>query len=124
MSVLTSRQHSAILHLLAGMTIVDAAKAAGVAEKTLHAWLKEETFTAELAAARRQAIGTALDTLTASGRAAAEVIVTLMSDTKIAPTTRLRAAESVLDRLTRWIELEDLARRIEALEARANANNP
>lgn len=119
---LTSRQHSAILHLLGGKTIVDAAKAAGVAEKTLHAWLKEPAFAEELAAARRQAIGTALDVLTASARDAAAVVVALVNDKTVAPLVRLRAAEALLDRLSRWVELEEMQRRIEALEARLASN--
>lgn len=119
---ITPKQTAAIAALMTGATIEAAASAVGVNAATVHRWLRDPAFVEELAAARRLTIGAALDTLTAGARAAAAEIAALVNDKSVAPLVRLRAAEALLDRLTRWVELEDLQRRIEALEGRLASN--
>ena len=88
----------------------------GVPETTISRWQRDPAFIAELAAHRREAIRTSLDFLTAGARAASGEILAVMRDKANPPSVRLRAACEVLDRLSKWVEVEDLENRIKMLE--------
>lgn len=115
---LTPKQVALVTALLEGKTLDAAAQAAGVAYTTARRWRRRPEFVAALAEARRELISGALDVLSVGARAAAAELLSLLRDKTVSPMVRLRAAEAVLDRLTRWIELEDLEARIRALEER------
>lgn len=114
-----AKQDALAAALLSGKSIPQAAIAAGVTERTAYRWTKDPVFLAELAKLRREAIRASLDFLTAAARAAAGEIVITMRNPDVPPAVRLRAACEVLDRLTAWVELEDLDSRIATLEAAA-----
>lgn len=115
---LTPKQVKLITALLEGRTLEQAAEAAGVAYITAKRWRRDPDVIAELADARRELIAGALDVLTVGARAAAGELLALLRDKTVSPMVRLRAAEAVLERLHRWVELEDLDARLKALEAR------
>jgi hypothetical protein len=120
---ITSKQATMIAALLIGKRIEDAAAVAKVSERTAYRWLREPVFQAELAAARRQVIGSSLDILTAGARLAAGVLVEVCNDRLKPASVRVRAASELLDRLHKWVEFEDLAARIAALEEKHAAND-
>ena len=111
---LPRKMHAAIAALLTAPTEADAAAQAGIGEATLRRWKQRQDFRDAMRSASqailndtlakvRAASGRALDTLTAA------------LDEPHAP-TRVRAALGLLDLATK-IEVDDLARRFEALEA-------
>jgi hypothetical protein len=112
------QREAAIAALLTAPTVGDAAKAARVSEKTLRRWLAEPAFAEPYRAARRQALDTAIGTLTA---ATGEAVVTLRRNMSEAapPAVQVRAAVALLDLALRGAELIDLAERVEQLEAAA-----
>lgn len=114
------KQLAAIEALLTFATRKDAAQAAGVDRKTLQRWLANPTFAAELRAAESAVMDEASRRLLSIANDALTVIDETLKDTTIPPSVRLRAAESILDRLAAWQD-RDLERRIVALEERLGA---
>lgn len=116
--VLTAAQQKAVQALLTAPSIAAAAKSAGVAERTLHRWLRENAhFRDALAQAEGQVIGAVTRRLVGYADHALTVMVTVMADKTNSPATRLRAAQAILDSMLRLRELRNLEERISALEA-------
>src|SRR5262245_17197290 len=92
----TRRWERAIAALLAEPTIGQAAKAAGISDKTLRRWLKEPAFSAEYRAARRQAVDHALTILR---QMAGEAVETLRRNLgpSVPESVQVRAALAILD---------------------------
>ncbi len=113
------KKEAAIAALLSQRTIEDAARAANIGVNTLLRWLKDPGFAAEYRTARRAAYGHAIARLQQGSGAAAAILLKLMLDPATPASTRARAAESVLDRAHKAIELEDLDARLTELERAA-----
>src|SRR5258706_9546410 len=113
------KKEAAIAALLSQRTIDDAARAVNIGANTLLRWLKDPTFAAEYRSARRAAYGQAIARLQHGAAAAAAILLKLMYDSATPASTRMRAAESVLDRAHKAIELEDLDARLTELERAA-----
>lgn len=112
---LTAKQHKAIAALMSSTTIVKAAAAAGVNERTIYTWLEDTAFDAAYRAARREAVQQAIALLQKGSSNAVGVLFTLMSTGS--PTVKLGAARTVLELSIKAVELEDIMARLEALEA-------
>lgn len=110
------KQDLAIAALLHSESIRDAAKEAGIAEATLHRYLKDESFKAEYHAAKREVINHAICRLQQSAGKAVKALVEI-SESKGAPASaRVSAARTILEISMKAIEFEDLEKRIAALE--------
>lgn len=118
-----AKMTAVITALLSGQSGTQASKTTGVPETTISRWQRDPAFIAELAAHRREAIRTSLDFLTAGARAASGEILAVMRDKANPPSVRLRAACEVLDRLSKWVEVEDLENRIKVLEDAARTHS-
>ncbi len=109
---LSRKQEQTIAALLTCNSITAAAAGCGIAEATLHRWLKETTFQTAYREARRQIVqqasGTAVQTLEA-----------VMQDTAAPASARVSAAKAVLETAVKAVEVEDLEARLAALEAAA-----
>jgi uncharacterized protein YerC len=114
MAALSDRRRRAIEALLMSKSTADAAARSGIGARTIERWKRELAFRDALRAASqallhdtlakmRAATGRALDALTAA------------LDEAHSP-TRVRAAIALLDLATK-IDIDDLARRFEVLEA-------
>ena len=112
---LSQRQRAAILALLQGPTIADAAKAVRVGETTLHRWLKEPAFREALKAARREVMEAALGRLQGAVTKAVDTLERNLSCGN--PSTEVRAALGILDQAVKVSELMDLEERLAKLEA-------
>jgi transposase-like protein len=110
------RKEEAIAALLAQRSIEDAARVVGITARTLYRWLEIPEFREAYFKARRQAFGQATARLQQASSAAASIILTLMLDPNVPATSRLRAAQGVLEHGARAIELEDLEGRLGRLE--------
>jgi hypothetical protein len=114
---LTRAQEAAILAMLSEPSIAAAAEKAGVGERTVHRWLKEDPlFVAEYRRARREAFAQAIGLTQRSATAAVGTLLRVMHDTKATWSSRVAAATQVLKFAREAIELDDLAVRIESLE--------
>jgi hypothetical protein len=122
MSDLNDRQARALTALLGGKTITDAARAAGVNEKTVRRWLTDsDEFNMALAAGGREALLGAMNITTAVARNAAGVVIEVMRDPRTPPGVRLRAATAMLEMLLKWAELQDFEVRLRKLEGKNDA---
>ncbi len=109
------KQEGAIAALIQYPTILQAAEAAGISEKTLRVWIKEPAFAAAYREARKALVDDALKTLQRSAASAA--IVLLKSLKADDDNTAIRAATAILDRCVRLGEALDLEERLCVLEA-------
>ena len=110
------KKEQAIAALLSQRSIEEAARVAGVAAKTLYRWLEVPEFREEYLKARRQVFFQATARLQQASGAAASIMLTLMLDANVPSSSRLRAADSVLDRGAKGIDQEDLELRLRRLE--------
>jgi len=113
---LAPKKQAAILALLTAPSIEEASKSAGIGKRTLYRWLEFPDFNTAYRKAKRAAFSQALARLQQGASAAATTIIEIMADTTVATSTRLKAAECVLDHARSGIETEEIEARIAALE--------
>lgn len=111
---LTEKQLRAIPFLLAAPSIEEGCKRARVGKATVYGWLKEEAFREELRRQREEVVRGALETLKANVSKATETLVKLLDSDKEG--IQARAAEDIIEFTQKAIELEELERRIAAIE--------
>ncbi|MCE5314441.1 MAG: hypothetical protein ABFD49_05370 [Armatimonadota bacterium] len=115
----SSRKDKAICALLNAPTVSEAAKAAGVVERTLYRWLREDSnFIETYKEARRETIRQATARLQQACSTAVDTLLDVMQDDGAKDMARVNAAKSVLELALKAVELEDLAERVNALEMR------
>jgi len=110
------KKEQAIAALLSHRTIEEAAKAGGISFATLKRWLKLPEFQAEYLQARREGVHQANARIQQNAGAAASVLLRLMADPLTPASVRARAAECILERAGKSLELDDLELRIARLE--------
>lgn len=114
---LTTKQRLAVVALLEERTVTGAAKRAGVGAKTLFVWLTQPAFRAELSKAESAAIDDAVRALVRTSGAAIAVLEKTMTDAGATASTRVRAAQAILDNLLKLREHLTLDERVSRLEA-------
>jgi hypothetical protein len=118
------KKEEAIAALLSQTSVDQAARVAGVAAKTLMRWLQMPEFKAAYHKARRDAFGQATSRLQQASGAAVSTILKIMLDKDAPVASRLRAAESVVDKAAKAIEIEEIEARVSELERAAEASKP
>src|SRR5712691_13184899 len=116
------KKEQAIAALLSQRTTEDAARAVGIGPATLLRWLKEPAFNAEYRRARRAAFSQSVARLQQASGAAVSTLLKIMVDPNAPASTRVRAADSVLDHGAKAIEIEDIEVRVSELERAAEAS--
>jgi len=111
------KKEEAIAALLSQRSIQDAARVAAIGTNTLLRWLQMPEFQAAYRTARREAFGQATARLQQASGAAVSTLLKIMVDPNSPASTRVRAADSVLDHGAKAIEIEDIEVRVAALEA-------
>ena len=115
---LTRRQAVVIQLLISEKTLCAAAERAGIARSTLYRWLRADpNFKAELQRQVRDHTEQAAIELKSSLGAAVGVLRSLLSSDN--DSLKLRAAVEILAHCTKFIELEEVQDRLDALEAKA-----
>ena len=99
-----------------GATLKAAAASAGISETTLWRWLREPTFKNAYRSARSEALAQATAKLQALAAEAVETLVEVHRNQQIGAHIRVSAARAVLELAYKVHEMEDLEKRIEALE--------
>ena len=118
-SKLTQKQEAAVLALVTNQGVDNAARAVGIAPRTLYRWMHEPLFDAAYRKARRAAFGQGTARLQQATGAAVTAVLKIMVDPQSPASTRLRAADLVLIHGAKAIELEDIEARVTALELAA-----
>jgi transposase-like protein len=116
------KQEAAILALLSAKNVEEAARMAAITPRTLYRWMREPEFDAAYRAARRQAYGQSISRLQQGSTAAATTLLRVMVDATTPASTRVRAAEAVLNHAAKAIEIEDIDARLRELEQAAENN--
>ena len=114
------KKEEAIVALLTNRTIEDAATSIKVAPSTLLRWMKEPDFNAAYRDARRAAFSQSIARLQQATGAAVSTLLKVMVDPSTPPSTKVRAADSVLDHSAKAIEIEDIEARVAELERAAD----
>jgi hypothetical protein len=115
------KMESAVAALLTQKNQEEAARASGVSVATLLRWQKLPEFQAAYREARRAAFGQAVARLQQATGAAVSTLLKVMVDPNTPASTKVRAADSVLDHSAKSIEIEDIEARVAALEEAAES---
>ena len=118
-SKFSRKMEEAIAALLTQRTLDDAARSVGIGTPTLIRWQKDPEFQTAYREARRAAFGQSIARLQQASSAAVSVLIKVMADPTSPPSTRVRAADSVLDHAAKAIEIEDIEVRVADLERAA-----
>ena len=111
------KKEDAIIALLTHRTTEEAARAVKISTKTLLRWQKEPEFDAAYREAKRAAYSQSIARLHQMASAAVSTLGRVMLDQNTPASTRVRAADSILNHTAKAIELEDIEARLAALEA-------
>lgn len=108
------RDAKLIAALASGSTVIAAAKACGISDRTVRRRMEDSRFEAAVDTARAAMLGRLLGKLTATGTKAGSVLKALLrSESEV---IRLRAADAVLKHLMSVHYDLDLSKRLEILE--------
>ena len=113
------KKEEAIAALLTQRNMEEAARAVGVAPKTLLRWLQVPEFQTAYRKARRDTHGQSIARLQQATGAAVSTLLKVMVDPGTPASTKVRAADSVLDHSAKALELEDIEARVSELERAA-----
>ena len=117
------KKEEAIAALLTQPRVEDAARSIGVGTKTLFRWLQIPEFQSAYRAARRAAYSQCVARLQQASGAAVTTLLKVMVDASTPASTKVRAADCILDHAKTGIEIEDIEARVSELErASQNAN--
>ena len=115
------KQEEAIAALLTQKNLEEAARSVGVAPKTLLRWMQVPEFEKAYCEARRAAFRQSIARLQQASSAAVTTLLKVMIEQGTPPSTKVRAADSILDHSAKSIELEDIEARVVELERAAQA---
>jgi transposase-like protein len=116
------KKEEAIVALLTQKNIEEAARSIGIGSATLLRWLKDPDFDTAYREACRAAFLQSVARLQQASGAAVTTLLKLMIDPTTPPSTKARAADSMLDHSAKAIELEDIEARVSELERAAEAS--
>jgi hypothetical protein len=122
-SKFTRKMEEAISALLTQRNIEEAAKTAGIGTQTLIRWMKVPEFQTAYREARRAAFSQSIARLQQGTSAAASTLLKIMLDQNSPASTRVRAAECIMNHAAKSMEIEDIGVRVTALEEAAKDHN-
>lgn len=112
------KQEEAIAALLSQRSVEDAGRLIGINSRTLLRWMQEPEFKAAYRQARRDAFSQAIARLQQASSAAVSTLLKVMLDVATPASSKVRAADCILDHAAKGIELEDIEARVTELERR------
>ena len=107
-SKFTRKKEEAIAALLTQRNFEEAARAVGIGAQTMLRWLKVPEFQKAYRDARRDAFSQSIARLQQASGAAVSTLLKVMVDPATPASSRIRAADSILDHAAKAIELEDI----------------
>ena len=112
----------AILALLSQRNVEEAARVAKIAARTLYRWMNDREFDTAYREAKRAAFSQSIARLHQMSSAAVSTLGKVMVDPTTPPSTKVRAADSILNHTAKAIEIEDIEARVSELERAAEAS--
>lgn len=116
---LNRKKEQAIAALITQPTITAAAEQVTVAPGTMLRWLQQKEFHGAYMAARREVVNQATARLQRVSGEAVDALADVMNNKRSPASARVSAARAVLELAIKAVELEDLEKRITALEVQA-----
>jgi len=116
---LKRKLEEAVAAMLTQRNIEEAARSVDVSTATLMRWQKLPEFQKAYREARRAAHNQSVARLQQATSAAVSTLLKVMVDPNTPASTKVRAADSVLDHSAKSIEIEDIEARVTALEEAA-----
>ena len=113
------KKEEAIAALMTERNVEEAARSIGIGTRTLIRWMKIPEFDLAYLEARRATVSQSNARLQQASSAAVSTLLKIMVDGSAPASTRVRAADSVLDHAKQAIEIDDIAVRVAALEQAA-----
>lgn len=113
---LTPKQDKFIAALLAGNSIIVAAKVAGIGEKAAHTWLKLPHVQSAYKTAKHTLFDESLSLLMSGIETAITGIKSIAKDDEVQPQVRLRAYQIWLEQAIELHKMSELERKIAELE--------
>jgi hypothetical protein len=110
------KMEQAVAALLTQPNVDAATRLVGISVATLMRWQKEPEFQKALREARRAAFGQAIARLQQMSSAAVATLGKVMVDQGAPASTRVRAAECIINHAAKAIEIEDIEARVTELE--------
>jgi hypothetical protein len=117
------KMEEAIAALLVQRNVEEAARSINIGSATLIRWMKLPEFDKAYREARRAAFGQSIARLQQGSSAAATTLLKVMLDQTSPASTRVRAAECIMNHAAKAMELEDIGVRVTALEEAAKDQN-
>jgi transposase-like protein len=110
------KKEEAIAALLAQRNMEEAARAIGIGANTLLRWLQVPEFKDAYRKARRDAYSQAMARIQQASGAAVSTLLRVLVDPNTPASSKVRAADSILDHSAKAIEIEDIEARVSQLE--------
>jgi hypothetical protein len=117
------KMEDAVAALLTQRNHEEAARAVGIGTATLLRWQKQPEFQQAFRIARRAAHTQSIARLQQATSAAVTTLLNVMVDAGTPVSTKVRAADSVLNHSAKAIELEDIQVRLAELERATELSN-
>ena len=114
--VLNRNKLRAIEALLACPTVAEAARMCGLTERTLHNYLSDKEFKAELSKHQGEVVRAGTAALVGLSSESNKVLLELLTDGTVPASVRARVALGIKQHIANALELQDIIERLEALE--------
>ena len=111
------KKEEAIAALMRGRNIEQAAKDCGLGYRTLKTWLASDWFQSEYQAAKNQLLDSTINQLRTIGSEGVAGLRDVVTNTDSPPAARVSAGRAILEVLLKAVEIQDVAARLERLEA-------
>ena len=118
------KKEDAIAALLTQRNIEEAARVANIGTRTLIRWMKIPEFEAAYLEARRAAVAQSNARLQQGSSAAVSTLLKMMVDVSTPASTRVRAADRILEHAKQALEIDDIQVRLTALERTTQPAKP
>jgi uncharacterized protein YjgD (DUF1641 family) len=121
---LTRKQEEVIVALLSQRNVEEAARVTKIGSRTIYRWMKDPDFDRAYREAKRAAFSQAIARLHQMTSAAVSTLGKVMVDANTPASTKVRAADSILNHTIKAIENEEIEARVSELERAAEASKP
>lgn len=113
---LNAKQAAALSALLSSPSVAEAAKKAGVGERTIWRYLSDPAFADEYRTARREVTQHTIMRLQARSSEAAEILFSIAKDKKAPASSRVSAARAIIEQAFDGTKTTELIERVDALQ--------
>jgi len=118
---LSGKQQKAIAGIMAGLSRQEVAEHVNVTARTIQNWMAtNELFIAEMDKRKGSVMKMATARMSGAISLALEYMVNVLQDESVSDSVRLRAANYILEKHVKYLEIGELIPRLEALEEAAN----